>query len=222
MKNAAPILVATILFSIAIPCGAQDEKPKYEQELGAQVRFCQLGGEAAEGESWGDVFDNSVGIGLQFTVLWRTSPSFEVGGYLGFSYDSFDGASSTVNGVRIEPDAMTMTRHTIGVAGRFTLGKIQIEPRLGIGMAIYLGNVDAKATTGSTSSDIAAIEASTEFTFEVGVRGSTLLSDRFALTVGVAYEQNGAPGVGFDLDDTISRFGDQENFVFDIGLKYVF
>jgi hypothetical protein len=215
-------------FILSATAWAQDSKEAGTQELGVHLRRSFIGGDVtSDGDSWHDFFSDSVGIGVHYSLFWKSSPGFELGRYLGFSFDNFGGKSETVIdqpsgiAVQLKPDTLTLTRYMLGFACRVKAGSVLIEPRLGIGMALYSG-VDAETRAGNSTDEVSAIDPSSELAFELGVRGSLALSPRLALAVGLAYERNGAPNVASDLEGDISRFKDQENVVLDVGLRYLF
>jgi hypothetical protein len=216
------LLPALLVAILASPAVAQDEGPGYASELGVHLRFVYLGGDVADGEKWHNFFDDGVGVGLQYSALWRSSPTVELGVYLTFTYDQFNGGSGTVTAgaaaLILEPDELTLQRQTIGFAAKFQLGNFQIEPRLGVGYALY-NSVDADARIGTTQTKISAIDSSFEFAFEIGVRAGIPISEKLSITAGIAYENNGAPKSSSDLDTDLKA---QENVVLDVGLTFSF
>ena len=202
---------------------AQDD-PGPAKAIGVQLRYALIGGDLVSGESWHDLFRDSTGIGLQYTMLWRTSKDIQVGWYTGISFDQFPGDESSVTigsgaHVLVDPETMTLQRHTLGVAARLRIGALDLQPRFGIGFAIY-DRVDADVRSGSMQFEVHAIEPSIEFTLEVGVASSMVVSERLNITVGLTYEWNNPPSDSPDLG--IDGFDAQENVVLDLGLKYAF
>jgi hypothetical protein len=200
---------------------AQDERHQDYDQLTLGIRIPFLGGDITDegvGEKWTDFFKSAgFGLSMRGAYLWSTSPAFAIGPYVGLSFDWFSGErqffDDGVDSFSIEADTLFMMRSTVGVVLRENLGRrIMLEQYIGIGFALYSGT-DATFDDGTFSTSVGFIESSMSFVFELGFKFAVVVSRRVDLGFSLAFELNGPPDVGSEIDDGSFDYEAQENFV---------
>lgn len=226
--QASPVTGSPPPVSAAVPAQAQDPAPASVQAPAALVQGFQLSSRAVSlGSKWDDVWKDGGGFSLSYTHLLRKSDGLLIGTYTGFSHDRFEGErragpakflhsghhddgdddhhgpppGPSPTPTTIKAESLEMTRVFFGVRAREMLGeKAYIEQHLGTGFAFYEG-----------SSGL--VDKSAAFTFEGGIRAGILVSDKFDLSAGWAYEMNRSADDAGAVD-----FGRQDNAVFTVAL----
>lgn len=190
-------------------------------EIGIDIRFTMLGGDAVEDESWGDFFGGGIGVAARYEHLWRVAPTAGIGFYGAISLDSFSGDSTVVESVpggfvNVELEDMTLFRALVGFTARQHFKNFFLAENIGIGLAFY-PDIEAEVS-GTGTINVGAIDASNAIAFEIGLRGGVMVSRTIDIGLGVAYEINGAPDDG-ELDAGVDG---QRNFVLSLALNVNF
>jgi hypothetical protein len=193
--------------------------------IDVSLRVTGLGGQLDGDEDWSEFFDAGTGIGVGYEHLWKVSKVAHAGLYGTFSYDHFSGETNDMSDdlgtLLVQHDDMNIIRLVFGGRIRESFKSFFMDQSVGIGFALY-SQTDVKFSDGVDSVTVTSIESSTAFTLELRARFGFYISDAAMIFMGFAFEQNGAPDEGSEINSLDINYEANKNFVWTLGASFNF